>query len=130
MKKITVALIVVLTMVAVSFSATTASAKTITAPPGKDMPRVVSYTTASGTYCQVIFWQGGLSDLFRQRASLACWGKKTVKEKYRLRVKCYSVVTGLTRYRYTKYTKTGAERKMNCSATEVMWNSADQWKKK
>ena len=34
MKKITAALIAVLTMVAVSFSATTASAKTITAPTG------------------------------------------------------------------------------------------------
>ena len=125
MKKV-LAGIAVAIMIAVS-GAVPAQAATVTVP--RPLPASVAKRVASGTYCNFIFWQGGVSDLFRSRASLACWGSKLRTHKYRLRVKCLSSVTLTYRYRYTKYTKTGAERKMNCSAIEVMANATDQWKK-
>lgn len=127
-KKITATIITMLMMF--TLAAGVANAKTVKAPPGKDMPMSVTYKVATNTWCNYIFWQGNADDLFRQRASLACWGTKTVKEKYRLRVQCLNIITNLKRYRYTKYTSTGAERKMNCSAIEIMLSATDQWKLK
>lgn len=107
-------------------SAAPAQAVTVVAP--RPLPATVTKSVGGGAKCVFHFWQSGAGDAFRQKAKITCFYGKAKTQAYRVRIKCYSALTGLYSYHNGKWVRDGKASSATCRWHEAIHSARDQWK--